>query len=270
MRLRIDLRYDGTEFFGWARQPALRSVQETLEEALRTVLRVARPPVVTCAGRTDAGVHARGQVVHVDLETEMPTRELFRRLNGLLPGDVAVTAIAVAPEGFDARFSAIARRYVYRVCDDQASWDPLRRKEVLRVASPLDVDRMNEAATKLLGEHEFAAFCRKRLGASTVRALLDFNWVRVGPGLMEATVVADAFCHSMVRALVGSVIPVGDGRREPDWPATVLAGGVRNSAVTVMPAHGLTLEEVRYPVDEELANRARESRQVRGKVHQRG
>ncbi|QNE19002.1 tRNA pseudouridine(38-40) synthase TruA [Kribbella qitaiheensis] len=270
MRLRIDLRYDGTGFHGWARQTALRSVQETLEEALRTVLRISEPLTVTCAGRTDTGVHARGQVAHVDLETDMPMRELMRRLNGLLPEDVAVTAVAVAPEGFDARFSAIARRYVYRVCDQPTTWDPLRRKEVLRVDQPLDVDRMNEAATRLLGEHDFAAFCRKRVGASTVRALLTFSWERVAPGLLEATVIADAFCHSMVRALVGSVIPVGDGRRDASWPATVLAGGVRHSAVTVMPAHGLTLEEVRYPADEELANRARESRQVRGEVHQRG
>ena len=270
MRLRIDLRYDGTGFHGWARQTALRSVQETVEDALRTVLRIAEPPMVTCAGRTDTGVHARGQVTHVDLEMDMPVRELLRRLNGVLPEDVAVTAVAVAPEGFDARFSAIGRRYVYRVCDDPASWDPLRRKEVLRVGRPLDVDRMNEAATRLLGEHDFAAFCKKREGASTVRALLTFTWVRVAPGLLEGTVIADAFCHSMVRALVGSVIPVGDGRREVDWPATVLAGGMRNSAVTVMPAHGLTLEEVRYPADEELAKRAQESRQVRGEVHQRG
>jgi tRNA pseudouridine38-40 synthase len=270
VRLRIDLRYDGTEFHGWARQTALRTVQETFEDALRTVLRIADSPMVTCAGRTDTGVHARGQVVHVDLETDMPTRELLRRLNGVLPDDVRVTALAVAYEGFDARFSAIARRYVYRICDDMASWDPLRRKEVLRVVWPLDVDRMNEAASTLLGEHDFAAFCRRRVGASTVRALLAFNWERVAPGLVEATVIADAFCHSMVRALVGSVIPVGDGRREVSWPATVLAGGVRNSAVTVMPAHGLTLEEVRYPPDEELAKRARESRQVRGEVYQRG
>ena len=181
-----------------------------------------------------------------------------------------MTAVVEAPDGFDARFSAVARRYVYRLCDDPVGWDPLQRKEVLRVGRPLDVDRMNAAAQELLGEHDFAAFCKKREGASTVRALLDFSWRRTAPGLLEGTVIADAFCHSMVRALVGSMIPVGDGRRDVAWPATVLAGRVRDSAVTVLPAHGLTLEEVRYPADEELAARALVARQVRGEVHQRG
>ena len=270
MRRRIDLRYDGTQFHGWARQDGLRTVQGAFEEALRTVLRVAAPPVVTCAGRTDTGVHARGQVAHVDLETDMTGRELLRRLNGVLPEDVVVTAVTEAPEGFDARFSALARRYVYRLCDDPVAWDPLRRKEVLRVGRPLDVDLMNRAAQGLVGEHDFAAFCKKREGASTVRALLDFTWVRVSPGLLEGTVIADAFCRSMVRALVGSMIPVGDGRRDVSWPAAVLAGRVRDSAVSVAPAHGLTLEEVRYPADAELAARALQARQVRGEVHQRG
>ena len=270
MRWRIDLSYDGTGFHGWARQTALRTVQETVEEGLRTVLRLPETPMITCAGRTDTGVHARGQVAHVDIDVATTPRDLFRRLNGVLPEDVAVTAVKAAPEGFDARFSAVARRYVYRVCDDQTTWDPLRRQEVLRVPYPLDVDRMNQASAGLLGEHDFAAFCRKRVGASTVRALLDFSWVRTAPGHLEGTVIADAFCHSMVRALVGSIVPVGDGRREPDWPATVLAGRVRDSAVTVLPAHGLTLEEVRYPADDQLAARAVESRQVRGEVHTRG
>lgn len=245
-------------------------MQGALEEALRTVLRVAEPPVITCAGRTDTGVHARGQVAHVDLDSPVTGRDLLRRLNGVLPEDVSVTAVTEAPEGFDARFSALARRYVYRLCDDPAGWDPLRRTEVLRVVRPLDVDRMNTAAHQLLGEHDFAAFCKKREGASTVRALLEFSWARVSPGLLEGTVVADAFCHSMVRALVGSMIPVGDGRRDVDWPAGVLAGKVRDSAVSVLPPHGLTLEEVRYPADDELAARALQARQVRGEVHQRG
>lgn len=270
MRWRVELRYDGTGFHGWARQDGLRTVQGALEEALQTVLRVAEPPAVTCAGRTDTGVHARGQVTHVDLDARMTGRDLLRRLNGVLPEDVSVTAVAEAPEGFDARFSAVARRYVYRLCDDPAGWDPLLRKEVLRVGHPLDVERMNAAAAGLLGEHDFAAFCKKREGASTVRALLDFSWLRTAPGLLEGTVVADAFCHSMVRALVGSIIPVGDGRRDVDWPATVLAGRVRHPAVTVLPPHGLTLEEVRYPPDEELAARALEARQVRGEVYERG
>ncbi|MEI8408420.1 MULTISPECIES: tRNA pseudouridine(38-40) synthase TruA [unclassified Kribbella] len=270
MRFRIDLRYDGTAFHGWARQEGLRTVQGTLEETLRVVLRLREPPVVTCAGRTDTGVHARGQVTHVDIEGAVEPLRLLRSLNGVLPQDVAVTAVSEAPEGFDARFSALARRYVYRLCDDPAGWDPLTRGHVLRVGRPLDVDRMNDAAAGLLGEHDFAAFCKKREGASTVRALLEYSWQRTGVGQLEGTVIADAFCHSMVRALVGALIPVGDGRRDVSWPAAVLAGKVRDSAVSVVPAHGLTLEEVRYPADDELAARALQARQVRGEVHQRG
>lgn len=245
-------------------------MQGTLEETLRVVLRLPEPPVVTCAGRTDTGVHARGQVTHVDIEGAVEPLRLLRSLNGVLPQDVAVTAVSEAPEGFDARFSALARRYVYRLCDDPAGWDPLTRGHVLRVGRPLDVDRMNDAAAGLLGEHDFAAFCKKREGASTVRALLEYSWQRTGVGQLEGTVIADAFCHSMVRALVGALIPVGDGRRDVSWPAAVLAGKVRDSAVSVVPAHGLTLEEVRYPADDELAARALQARQVRGEVHQRG
>lgn len=264
MRWRIDLRYDGTRFHGWARQEGLRTVQGDLEQALATILR--RDQVaVTCAGRTDTGVHARGQVAHVDAETDMPAGELSRRLNGVLDEDVAVTAVTLAPDGFDARFSAVWRRYVYRICDDAAEWDPLRRHEVLRVGRPLDVERMNRAAGQLLGEHDFAAFCRRREGGSTVRALLDFRWRR--EGLVEGTVVADAFCHSMVRALAGALVAVGDGRRDVDWPAHVLAARTRDPAVTVLPAYGLTLEEVGYPPDAQLAGRALEARRVRGAVH---
>jgi len=260
VRVRIDLRYDGAGFHGWARQEGLRTVQGVLEQSLATVLRLPEPPPVTCAGRTDTGVHARGQVAHVDLSDNMPANELLRRLNGVLPEDVAVTAVRQAPEGFDARFSAESRRYVYRLCDNPAAWDPLRRHEVLRVGRALDIDRMNQAAVPLLGEHDFAAFCRKREGASTVRTLLEFFWRRMSDGLVEGTVIADAFCHSMVR----SMIPVGDGRRDPDWPGRVLTAGVRDSAVAVVPAHGLTLEEVRYPAD--VAARAELARQVRGVV----
>ncbi|MET7277614.1 tRNA pseudouridine(38-40) synthase TruA [Kribbella sp. NPDC005582] len=270
MRWRIDLRYDGTAFHGWARQDGLRTVQGALEDALQTVLRLPERVAVTCAGRTDTGVHARGQVTHFDSEAAVEPHRLLRALNGVLPADVVVTSVTAAPEGFDARFSAVARRYVYRLCDDAAAWDPLTRGHVLRVPRPLDVERMNAAAAQLLGEHDFAAFCKKREGASTVRALLEYSWRRTAPGLLEGTVIADAFCHSMVRALVGSMIPVGDGRREIDWPGAVLKTRTRDSAVAVVPAHGLTLEEVRYPADNELAARARQARQVRGEVHQRG
>ncbi len=254
MRLRIDLGYDGTEFAGWARQPGLRTVQGELEAALGVVLRLAEPPLLTVAGRTDAGVHARGQVAHVDVAAGAEPATLTRSLNGLLPADVRVRSLTLAPPGFDARFSALARRYSYRVTD---GWlDPLRRRDTLHHPRPLDATAMNAASAPLLGEHDFAAFCRRREGASTIRALLALTWQRDAAGVLVAQVEADAFCHSMVRALVGALLAVGDGRRDVDWPASVLAGGVRDPAVNVVAAHGLTLEEVRYPPDAELTARA--------------
>lgn len=238
-----------------------------MEEGLATALRLPGPPRLTVAGRTDAGVHARGQVAHVDLP--LPTWEaaaatLGRRLAALLPVDVRVRAVALAPAGFDARFSALARRYAYRVDDSPGGPDPLRRHEVLAVRHPLDLAAMNEAARGLVGEHDFAAFCRRREGAGTVRDLLVLEWRRREGGLAVATVEADAFCHSMVRALVGALLAVGTGRRATQWPREVLAAGVRHPAVTVVPAHGLTLEEVRYPPVEDLAARAELTRRRRG------
>ncbi len=357
VRLRLDLGYDGTEFSGWARQPARRTVQGELEGALGRVLRADPAPSLTVAGRTDAGVHARGQVAHVDVAVETlaafeaerhrrrrraPVREdlheavgqtrgeaigvapeaveqalspeavgqarealegtrvgaigagreespeavtqepgrtfaegwqpegdewlsaILRRLSGVLPPDVRVHAVSVAPAGFDARFSALSRRYAYRVCDAPGGVDPLRRREVLWHNRPLDVDSLNAASARLVGEHDFAAFCRKREGATTIRELQRLDWVRGDDGVIVAAVVADAFCHSMVRALVGSLLAVGEGRRPVEWPAHVLANAVRDSGVHVAPAHGLTLEEVRYPDGEaELVRRAGLTRRVR-------
>ncbi|WP_019632580.1 tRNA pseudouridine(38-40) synthase TruA [Actinomadura atramentaria] len=266
VRLRLDLGYDGAAFAGWARQPGQRTVQGVIEDALGRALRLDPPPMLTVAGRTDAGVHARGQVAHVVLPVAAygtVSATLPRRLAGLLPADVRVWRVSVAPDGFDARFSALARRYAYRVCDDPVGVDPLRRHDVLWHPRPLDVDRMNEAAALLTGEHDFAAYCRKREGATTIRELQTLRWERVEPRLAVATVEADAFCHSMVRALVGALLAVGDGRREPDWPGRVLAARVRDSAVNVAPAHGLTLEEVRYPDAAGLAERAQRTRRVR-------
>ena len=268
VRVRLDLGYDGTDFSGWARQPGRRTVEGELEVALARVLRLDAAPSLTVAGRTDAGVHARGQVAHVDLPHE-PERlsELPRRLAGVLPPDIRVRRVCVAPAGFDARFSALCRRYVYRVCDAPGGVDPIRRREVLWHNRPLDVERMNAAAGRLLGEHDFAAFCKKRDGATTIRALRTLDWVRSArdedQGLVVGTVVADAFCHSMVRALVGALLTVGDGRRPVSWPGEVLATAVRDSAVNVVPAHGLCLEEVCYPPDEGLAGRAILTRRVR-------
>ncbi len=273
MRLRIDLAYDGSAFHGWARQHGLRTVQEEVEQALDTVLR-ASGTALTVAGRTDAGVHARGQVTHVDLDpesveaaagrsTEPAADTLVRRVNGVLGPDVRIRRVAEAPTGFDARFSAIWRRYAYRVADRAEVVDPLTRGQVLTWSKALDLDAMNAASKTLLGEQDFAAFCRKREGATTIRSLLDLHWDREASGVVVATVRADAFCHNMVRSLVGCLLAVGDGRREAGWAAEVLAGRQRDPAVTVARAHGLTLEEVGYPPDAELAARARESRAVR-------
>ncbi|MFL6239906.1 MAG: tRNA pseudouridine(38-40) synthase TruA [Actinomycetes bacterium] len=260
VRLRIDLGYDGSAYAGWARQPGQRTVEGDLEHALHVVLRLAERPQLTVAGRTDAGVHARGQVAHVDVDAE--PSGLARHLNGVLPPDIRVRAVVRTPDGFDARFSALSRRYSYRVADGFP--DPLRRHDTVVQAKPLDVGAMNAAAALLLGEHDFAAYCRQREGATTVRRLLRLEWVRESADVMAAQVEADAFCHSMVRALVGALLAVGEGRRPREWPADVLAAKARDSAVTVAPAHGLTLEEVRYPPDDQLAARATDTRRLRG------
>ncbi|MCQ4044324.1 tRNA pseudouridine(38-40) synthase TruA [Streptantibioticus rubrisoli] len=266
VRVRLDLAYDGAQFSGWARQRSRRTVQGELESAITTVLRLPEPVELTVAGRTDAGVHARGQVAHVDLPEEVWAREsgkLLRRLAGRLPHDVRVWRVGEAPAGFNARFSAIWRRYAYRVGDHPGGADPLLRGHVLWHDRPVDVNLMNEAATLLLGEHDFAAYCKKREGATTIRRLLELHWERTADGLAVATVRADAFCHNMVRALVGAMLLVGDGHRPVGFPGEVLAGRVRHSAVNVVRPHGLTLEEVGYPADELLAARAAEARNKR-------
>ena len=269
-RLRVDLSYDGTAFAGWAVQPGLRTVQGTLETALGTVLRWAQPRV-TVAGRTDAGVHARGQVAHLDLpqvffdtvpgRPDTPAGDaLVRRLAGVLPPDVVVHRVEVAAPGFDARFSALHRRYAYRMADDVTRVDPLRRTHVVRHRLPLDADAMAVAAAGLVGQHDFAAFCRPRPGATTIRTLqvLDVSRPTAGPdaGLVRVDVQADAFCHTMVRALVGALLAVGEGRQPSTWPADLLAGRRREGGSVVAPAHGLTLEEVVYPPRDALGARA--------------
>jgi tRNA pseudouridine38-40 synthase len=230
------------------------------------VLHLPAAPALTVAGRTDAGVHARGQVAHTDVPDASWQRVATvaaRGLAGLLAADVRVRSITVAPDGFDARFSALWRRYSYRVCDDPAVADPLRRNDTLWYRRGLDLGRMNAAAAGLVGEHDFAAFCRRREDASTVRSLIRLHWERLATGEAVAEVVADAFCHNMVRALVGAFLAVGDGRKEVDWPAAVLAIAVRDPAVHVVPPHALCLEEVRYPDAAGLAERALATRRRR-------
>jgi len=254
LRVRLDLAYDGTGFAGWAAQPDRRTVQGAVEEALAVLLR-ADAPRLTVAGRTDAGVHARGQVAHVDLPADRAADPLLlRRLNGLLPPDVRVRRTALAADGFDARFSALARTYRYRLADGPEAVDPLRR-DVLDWPRPLDLAALQATAPAMLGEHDFAAYCKRREGASTVRALLELSWERGVDGLLVMTIRADAFCHSMVRSVVGAMLAVGEGRRAPAWPAGLLDRRERATDVAVAPPHGLTLEAVAYPPDDELLSR---------------
>jgi tRNA pseudouridine38-40 synthase len=274
LRIRLDFGYDGTAFSGWAMQPGKRTVEDELSLALTLILRASKPVRLTVAGRTDAGVHARGAVAHADVDpgawallSGRPSRTLAQaacaRLNGVLPPDVVVHDVSPAPDGFHARYSAIQRRYLYRVCDRPEALDPLRRRDTVVHKRALDAGAMHEASQRLLGLADFAAFCKKRDGATTIRTLLDYSWTRSPDGTVCGTIVADAFCRSMVRALVGAVIAVGEGRQPVQWPARVLVGGRRAPGVVVMPAHGLSLEEVRYPPDVDLGRRARESRTIR-------
>ena len=266
MRIRIDLAYDGTDFHGWAAQPGLRTVQGELQAALATALRV--PEVwVTVAGRTDTGVHARGQVINLDVDDETlaesagrsqqpPLEALVRRLNGMLPADVRIHRAVEASPDFDARFSALWRRYAYRIADAPATYDPLRRHHVLHWPRPLDLSLMNVAADDLLGLHDFAGFCKAREGATTIRTIQTLVWERDETGVAVARVVADAFCHGMVRALVGCLVAIGEGRKDVGWATEVLGHTVRTSAVHAASPRGLTLEEVGYPPDDQLAARA--------------
>ncbi|MFZ7087384.1 tRNA pseudouridine(38-40) synthase TruA [Curtobacterium sp. RRHDQ10] len=285
VRLRLDIAYDGAGFAGWARQPTLRTVQGELEEALATVFRRtaaedAPGPRLTVAGRTDAGVHAAGQVAHVDLTRAQfeslarphrgpadrprraPTDGLLRRLNGIagLDSDVVVTRVSIAPPGFDARFSPVWRRYEYRIADLDAPRDPLRRGHTLWYPAHLDVTAMELGALTLLGLHDFAAFCKPREGATTIRTLQEFRWHREPDGVLVASLQADAFCHSMVRAMVGGAIAVGEGKLVPSDLEALRVAEERTSAFKVAPAKGLTLVEVGYPPDDALADRALQTR----------
>jgi tRNA pseudouridine38-40 synthase len=263
VRNRLDIGYDGTDFSGWARQPGRRTVQEVLETALETVLR--QRVALTVAGRTDAGVHATGQVAHLDVPvTSVDVPELVRRLRRLLPDDVTVYGALAVPADFDARFGALRRHYAYRIADRPSAISPLRRRDTLTWHHELDEHAMAEAVAPLLGEHDFAAFCRRREGATTVRELQRLDLRREADGVLVCRVSADAFCHTMVRSLVGALIAVGDGRHEPGWPATLMAAARRSGEVTVAPPHGLTLVGVDYPSDDELAARAVLTRAVRG------
>ncbi|GEL16253.1 tRNA pseudouridine synthase A [Pseudonocardia asaccharolytica DSM 44247 = NBRC 16224] len=242
-------------------QPGRRTVCGALTGALVTVLRV--PVALTVAGRTDAGVHARGQVAHADLPSDLNPEWMVRRLARLLPPDVRVRAVTPVPTEFDARFSALRRHYRYRVATTPYGAEPLRARDTLSWPHPLDLDAVNAASAGLLGEHDFAAFCKRREGATTVRHLQRLSWTRGADGVVVAAVSADAFCHSMVRSLVGALLDVGRDRREAEWAVALLTRGERVSDVAVAPPHGLTLVGVDYPPDDELAARAAVTRNMR-------
>lgn len=284
MRIRLDIGYDGSHFRGWARQPGLRTVQGVLETAIERVL--GMPLRLTVAGRTDAGVHAAGQVAHLDVPDDLLARASRRgreedaaaalagRIRGVLGAypDVTVRRSTPAPDGFDARFSAVWRRYEYRIADDATGYEPLERHRTTTVRGRLDVAAMDAAAGSLRGLHDFAAYCRPREGATTVRTLLDFGWRRDEDGVVVGAVRADAFCHSMVRSLAGACAAVGSGRLAVERlvavrDAAAREGGPRGAGFAVLPARGLTLMEVGYPEDALLAGRAEQTRARRDRDH---
>jgi tRNA pseudouridine38-40 synthase len=269
-RIRLDIAYDGTRFAGWARQPAARTVQGTLEDALATIFRRhGAPPRITVAGRTDAGVHATGQVAHIDLNPAQlaslktdAAPAVARRVNGILglESDVVVVRSTEAPDGFDARFSAVWRRYEYRVADALAPRNPLVRNAVLTYPAELDIAEMDAAASGLVGLHDWASYCKPREGATTIRSLQSFRWTREADGVLLATVQADAFCHSMVRALVGASLAVGTAKLAAADLGRIRDARARANEFIVAPAKGLTLVEVGYPEAGELAARAEQTR----------
>ena len=273
VRVRLDLKYDGSPFAGWARQPGLPTVQGAIESVLADMLTRARFPgavTITCAGRTDSGVHARGQVAHLDLPAQTwgtwGAPRLLGQLNSHLPAEIRVVGARQVPDAFDARFSALSRLYQYRICDDPARVDPITRGFVVSSRRSLDVDRMNRAGEPLIGQHDFAAFCRPREGATTVRNLLRLDWERDADRLAVLTVESDAFCHSMVRSIAGAMVSVGEGRQDESWPAGRLQARTRDSSIRVMPAHGLVLERVTYPDDIEFGTQAAKARRRRDEV----
>lgn len=266
MKLRIDLAYDGTDFSGWAKQPNRPSVQARLETALATILQVDAIST-TVAGRTDAGVHAMGQVVHIDVADNVKPDSLKRRLNSLLKAsDIRIHRVTAVPDGFDARFSALWRRYEYRIADGSVARDPRNRRYTLWVEEILDLEGMEAAAHSLIGLHDWTTYCKFREGATRVRELQEFSWRRDGDGVLVATIQADAFCHNMVRNLVGVCLAVGRGKLDVEDAVRLRDRRDRTSEFPVLPPQGLTLAEVAYPPDGEVAARADSTRARRDPV----
>lgn len=275
MRVRLDLAYDGDAYRGWAAQPGLRTVEGVLRAALETIIR--RPVPVTVAGRTDAGVHARNQVVHLDLAVEEwqalargrsiePAEAMLRRLSGVLGregGAVVVHSVTEVPKVFDARFSAVGRTYSYRIADRRELWDPLRRGDTAWLSRRVDHHAMDLEALSVVGLHDFGSFCRPRERSTTVRDLRRFRVSRDDEGVVQAEITADAFCHHMVRALIGACIEVGQGRQKPGWLRRRLEAPAWDQRVQLAPPQGLVLERVEYPGPDQLAARAEQTRALR-------
>ncbi|MGP5219286.1 tRNA pseudouridine synthase A [Arthrobacter rhombi] len=272
VRIRLRLAYDGSSFSGWATQPGRRTVQGSLEEALGLLFR--RDVRTTVAGRTDAGVHARGQVAHFDL-TEAEYRALprgknltedealLRRVRGVtsrIGGEVFVHEARAAADGFDARFSALWRRYSYRIADGQHRWDPLTRSMTLWHPRELDPGLLNAEAQVALGRHDFLSYCRPKNFATTIRTLEAFTFTRAEDGILVASLQADAFCHNMVRTLIGAVLRVGDGEEAPGWVERRIAEPIRDHRTRMAAPHPLVLEQVAYPEDDQLGLRAETTR----------
>ena len=239
---RIDFAYDGSSFHGYARQPQVRTVQGDLESAL---FKLTGEVETTVAGRTDRGVHARAQVVSFDSDESLDVERIMRSLNRQLAPEIAVAAVSVAPDGFSARFSATSRTYTYLVLNRPVP-DPFLAKTAWHYATPLDIVLMNRGIAHLVGEHDFAAFCRKAGGRSTVRRIDSAAWTAIDEGLLAFDVVASSFCHQMVRSLVALSVEIGRGRVAPEDTVGILESQDRQRSKGAAPAHGLTLVGVSY------------------------
>lgn len=270
IRLRIDLGYNGSQYSGWAIQPRHETVQGALETALAVALRLDPGSARTVvAGRTDAGVHAIGQVCHLQLPegyelSAHALAQLRARVQGALATrNIVIHEISQAPEGFDARFSALSREYEYRIADGRSRKSPLHAPFTVWNTYALDDGAMDELGGALLGLHDWAAFCKPRVGATTIRELMHYSWHRDSEGVLVARVIADAFCHSMVRSLVGAAVAVGRGKLGVRDVVKLRDEKRRTSEFPTMPAHGLSLIKVSYPTDSELAHRANLTRNKR-------
>ena len=270
-RLRIDFGYDGTDFYGWSKQPDLRTIQGAFLDALTLIFGESEIDFsLRVAGRTDAGVHALNQVAHFDLTQSQLARlgretidDIAYKLNRLLADDIRVSKVGIAPAGFDARFSAINRRYRYRLADNLAFKNPLETRFTLDVAGELDIDAMNEAGSHMLGLHDFASFCKPREGSTTIRELQEITVSRVAGQVVEVEIQADAFCHNMVRSIVGALIAVGQGRATPAKIKQLLEQTNREGSYKVVSPHGLSLLGIGYPPDDQLAAQAEKAQNLR-------